>query len=172
MDRRSITVFASRVAAISAIVLLTAMPFGCSKEKSDQVSPEQAQANAAAGKDHFNKGVQLSLKGQYDEAIKEYEASLQAAPGVPEVYNNIGFAYFDKGDLDKAIEYQKKALELSPNMANAYYGLALSFEKKGAKADAVTNWKQFASLSQPHSKWWIKAQEHIQALENSGKKKK
>lgn len=170
MDRGTLKGLASRVAAISAIVLLTAMPFGCSKEKTN--APADQAQQAAAGKEHYDKGVQLSLKGQLDEAIKEYEASLQANPGVAEVHNNIGFAYFDKKDMDKAIEHQKKALELNPNLANAHYGLALALEAKGDKPGAVSSWKQFASLSQPHSKWWMKAQEHIQALEGQPQKKK
>lgn len=150
--------------AFSALIL--AAPYGCSKggEQSKEQTAVQAPASDP-GKEHFDKGVQYSLKGQLDDAIKEYEAVLTYNPKSAEAHNNLGFAYFDKGDVDKAIEHQKMAVESNPNLANGYYGLALALEKKGDKKGAIENWKQFASLSQPHSKWWMKAQEHIQALE-------
>lgn len=149
--------------ALSALML--AVPYGCSKG-GEQAKEQAASAPAAdPAKEHFDKGVQFSLKGQLDEAIKEYEAVLTFNPKSAEAHNNLGFAYFDKNDLDRAIDHQKKALEINPNLANGYYGLALALEHKGDKTGAIENWKQFAALSQPHSKWWMKAQEHIQALE-------
>ncbi|MBI5642664.1 MAG: tetratricopeptide repeat protein [Deltaproteobacteria bacterium] len=156
--------------ALSAVLAITAiLPYGCSKENKGTEQAQQEAAPAAdLGKEHFEKGVQLSLKGQLDEAIKEYETVLQFNPKSAETYNNLGFAYFDKGDFDKALESQKKAVELNPNLANGHYGLAMAFEKKNDKKSAIESWKKFAELSQPHSKWWMKAQEHIQALE--GKK--
>jgi tetratricopeptide (TPR) repeat protein len=159
-----------KTASFIAFSLMLAAPYGCSKggEQSKE-QPAAVQAPAAdPGKEHFDKGVQFSLKGQLDDAIREYEAVLTYNPKSAEAHNNLGFAYFDKGDIDKAIEHQKHAVESNPNLANGYYGLALALEKKGDKKGAIENWKQFAALSQPHSKWWMKAQEHIQALEGKG----
>lgn len=158
--------------AFFAAVFLFSAVLGCSREKAPQQKAQDAAVAPAAdpGKEHFEKGVQLSLKGQHDEAIKEYEETIKINPKSAEAYNNLGFAYFDKGDADKAIEAQKKALEITPGLANGFYGLAMAYEKKGDKANAISNWKEFAKLSQPHSKWWMKAQEHIEALE--GKKPK
>lgn len=153
------------ISLIALSALMLAAPYGCSK--GSEPAKEQAASAPAAdpAKEHFDKGVQFSLKGQIDDAIKEYEAVLTYNPNSPEAHNNLGFAYFDKNDIDKAVEHQRKALEANSNLANGYYGLALALEAKGDKKGAIENWKQFASLSQPHSKWWVKAQEHIQALE-------
>ncbi|MBI1912896.1 MAG: tetratricopeptide repeat protein [Deltaproteobacteria bacterium] len=158
-----------KAAALSAVMILSAMPLGCSKSDNSAVQNQEQQAAPATatvdpGKEHFEKGVQLSLKGQYDEAIKEYEITIQHNPKSAEAHNNLGFAYMDKGDVDKAIEHQKHAIEADPNLANGYFGLAMALEKKGDKKGALENWKKFAELSQPHSKWWMKAQEHIAAL--------
>lgn len=163
--------FLKTVSLIVFSALMLAAPYGCSKG-ADQAKEQTASAPAAdPAKEHFDKGVQFSLKGQIDDAIKEYETVLTFNPNSPEAHNNLGFAYFDKNELDKAIEHQKKAIELNPNLANGYYGLALALESKGDKKAAIENWKQFAALSQPHSKWWMKAQEHIQALEGKGQAK-
>lgn len=154
--------------AFSAMIL--GAGFGCSKggeQAKQETAVQQAPAQDPA-KEHFDKGVQFSLKGQLDDAIKEYEAVLTYNPKSSEAHNNLGFAYYDKGDFDKAVEHQKKAIEANPDLANGYYGLALALESKGDKKGAIENWKKFASLSQPHSKWWMKAQEHIQALEGKG----
>lgn len=153
--------------ALLAIVISAAGIYGCSKENKNAPPQAQQQASAAPdlAKDHFDRGIQLSLKGQFDQAIKEYEESLKINPKSAEAYNDLGFAYMDKGDLDKAIENQKKAVEINPGLANAYYGLAMAQEKKGDKANAINNWKEFVKVSQPHSKWWTKAQEHIKELE-------
>lgn len=147
---------------------------GCSKkgEKTPAGAPQGSATALNAGKEHFEKGVQLSLKRQYDDAIKEYEESLKINPKSPEAYNNLGFAYYDKGDFDKAVDNQKKALELNPNLENAYYGLAQALEKKGDKAGALNNWKEFMKRSEPHSKWWMQAQAHIKNLEQTKTKGK
>lgn len=155
-------------ALFAALALGAVLPSGCSKESKSPEGQQQAAQGADAAKEHFDKGVQLSLKGQIDEAIKEYEETIRLNPKSSEAHNNLGFAYMDKGDVDKALEHQKHAVEINPNLANAYFGLAMAYEKKGDKPNAIANWKKFSEMSQPHSKWWTKAQEHIQALE--GKK--
>ena len=157
----------SAIAAALSVALAVSMGLlGCSKEEKKAAAPQQQQApDMTAAKEHFDKGVQHTMKGETDEAIKEFEATLQIDPKSPEAHNNLGFAYYDKGDLDKAIEHQKKAIEGNPNLANAYYGLAMALEKKGDKEGAITNWKAFMKLAQPHSKWWMQAQAHIKKLE-------
>jgi len=166
------------ILALAAVVLFAA-PYGCSKEQKApgqgaEKAPSAAESasQAPGAKDearlHFDKGIEFSLRGDYDGAIKEYEAAIAINPNIPEAHNNLGFAYMDKGELEKAEQHQKKALELKPDLANGYFGLAMLYEKMGKGKEALANWKEFAKLSQPHSKWWMTAQEHIQALE--GKK--
>jgi tetratricopeptide (TPR) repeat protein len=154
-------------AAVAAVVALSIGPLGCSKDekKAETTTQQLTPASGMAAKDHFDKGVQHSMKGETDLAIKEFEETLRVNPASPEAHNNLGFAYYDKGDIDKAVEHQKKALEGNPNLANGYYGLAMALEKKGDKEGAIINWKQFMNLSQPHSKWWLQAQAHIKNLE-------
>ena len=155
-----------------AAAMLLAAPYGCSKESKEaarQGTEEQAAPPTTQdpARTHFNKGVEFSLKGDLAEAIREYEAAIKINPGIPEAHNNLGFAYMDQGELDKAVDHQKKALELKPDLANGYFGLAMAYEKMGKKTEAIANWKEFSKLAQPHSKWWMTAQEHIRALEGT-----
>ncbi|MFQ5466289.1 MAG: tetratricopeptide repeat protein [Thermodesulfobacteriota bacterium] len=169
--------FGSKAVALFAAVAFTAMlPYGCSKQdekagakKAPETTAEQ-QAGAEPAQEHFNKGVQHSLAGDYDAAIEEYEKTIEYNPQSAEAYNNMGFAYFDKGDIDKAIEIQKKALEINPHLPNGYYGLALALEKKGDEKGAIENWKAFIQYAEPHSKWWLKAKERIGDLDSKNAK--
>jgi len=167
--------------ALCAVIGISTLAFGgCSKENkepqassSDATTPS-AEASAKA-KEHHDKGVQLTLKGRHDEAIKEYEESIRLNPSSAETFNNLGFELFDKAILDKkkidapmldrAVELQQKALAINPNLANAHYGLAQALEKKGDKKNAVNSWRAFMQLSEPHSKWWMQAKAHIDFLE-------
>ena len=123
-----------------------------------------APQNQTKAKEHFEKGVNYSLKKEYDKAIAEYLESLKYNPNAAVVHSNLAFAYFDKGNPDMAIQEHKKAIELDPEHANAYYGMALIYEANGNNAEAIKNWEAFLKLTQPHSLWWNKAQERLEKL--------
>lgn len=162
--------FGVKVGAFLVAAAMLSVPIGCSKKEeaaSTKKAPEvQQQTPDDPAREHFEKGVRLSLQKDYEAAIAEYEKSLEYNPQSAPAYNNLGFAYYDKGDIDKAIEAQKKALDIDPQLPNGYYGLALALEKKGDEEGALENWKAFIKYAEPHSKWWIKAQERITSIEN------
>jgi len=128
-----------------------------------QVSVPQDQAKA---KEHFEKGVNYSLKKEYDKAIAEYLESLRYNPDVSVAHSNLAFAYFDKGNLDLAIQEHKKAIEIDPANSNAFYGMALIYENMGNKTEAIRYLEQFKKLTEPHSLWWNKAQERLEKLKS------
>jgi len=181
------------IAGLAAVVLTASMVFfGCSQEKAPEQPPALPQQAApgispqdnvsgksapvspedrAKAKEHFMKGVQFGRYGKLDEAIKEYEASIKINPNSPEPFSNLGFAYYDKGDINNAIGAQMSALKMNPELANAYYGLGLAFEAKGDKKNAIVAWQQFLSRAEPHTKYWMSAQEHLAKLEGRKMKK-
>ena len=149
---------------LSALVVFN----GCKKAGEEKVPEEKmvgAKEAADPGKEHFNQGVKYSLMGEYDEAIKEYQKTLEYNPNSFETYSNLGFAYFDKGDYDNSIKSQRKAIELNPNYENAYYGLAQALDKTGDRKGALDNWNEFIQRTEPGGKWYAKAKERIKALE-------
>jgi tetratricopeptide (TPR) repeat protein len=105
-------------------------------------------------------------QGQYKDAIKFYEKSLQIKEktlssnhlGLAHTYSNIGVAYYNLGDYSKAISYYEKALELQQqslppdhsdlalsynNIGNAYYNIGLyskvlSFHEKALEIKRKT----------------------------------
>src|SRR3989337_271043 len=125
------------------------------------VSTPQNQAKA---KEHFEKGVNYSLKKEYDNAIAEYLESLRYNPDVAAAHSNIAFDYFDKGNLDLAIQEHKKTIKIDPAHANAFYGMAQIYENMGNKTEAIRYWEEYIRLTEPHSLWWNKAQERLEKL--------
>ena len=128
-----------------------------------QVSTPQ---NHAKAKEHFERGVNYSLKKEYDNAIAEYLESLRYNPDVAAVHSNLAFAYFDKGNLDLAIQEHKKTIEIDPANSNSFYGMALIYENMGNKTEAIRYWEQFKKLTEPHSLWWDKAKERLEKLKS------
>jgi len=62
----------------------------------------------------YNQGTELLKKGQYDQAIANFDKAIEINPRYAEAYNNRGIAYTKKGQYDKAISDYNKAIELDP----------------------------------------------------------
>lgn len=73
------TIFANAKAILAVLALLGLMlPFGIARYR-------LSIANA-----HFNRGLELYYQGRNEEAIREYQQSLQLRPGYSSSYDNIG----------------------------------------------------------------------------------
>ncbi|MBI5049259.1 MAG: tetratricopeptide repeat protein [Deltaproteobacteria bacterium] len=141
-------------------------------EKEATVKTAPGDKSLAQAKEYFDKGIQFSLKGQYDEAISAYNESLKLNPQSAEAHSNLGFAYFDKGNMDQAIAEQQKALAVNPKFGHAFYGMALAYEKNGNKKEAIKNLEEFMKYTEPHSLWWNKAGEKLVNLKGERKEGK
>lgn len=185
------------IAGFAAVILAASMVFsGCSQEQTSQSLPAQQPAveqqagpatapqghapgtpvpvspeNRAKAKEHFMKGIQFDRDGKLDEAIREYEASVKLNPNSPDPVSNLGFAYYEKGYINDSIGAQLTAIKMNPDLATAYFGLGLAFEKKGDKKNAIAAWQQYITRAEPHTKYWMSAQEHLAKLEGRKMKK-
>ncbi len=92
---------------IMTVLLLVA---GCSTTQTDL---NDADA-------YLNRGIVYQRKGQYDQAISDYNKALEINPRFAKAYNNRGLAYKKKGKYDQAISDYNKALEINPRYADAY----------------------------------------------------
>lgn len=64
---------------------------------------------------HYNLGVAYSQAKFYNEAIGEYEKSLDSNPDNPDAHYNLGLLYDNiKKEREKAVEHFSKYLELKP----------------------------------------------------------
>src|SRR4030042_5342299 len=83
-------------------------------------SAQQKQTELRDAKAYNNRGLAYSHKGQYDQAISDFNKALEINPRYAEAYNNRGLAYDERGQLDQAISDFNKALEINPRYAEAY----------------------------------------------------
>ena len=78
----------------------------------------------SAEPDYYHRGIAYHEKGQYDQAIFEYNRAIEKNPRNTYAYSSRGIAYGDKGQYDQAISDFTKALEIEPRNYGAKNGLA------------------------------------------------
>lgn len=91
-------------------------------------------------------GALALAAGNYDKAIRNFEAALKSNPNHYAMYNNIGFAYFQKNEFARAVEYQRKAIDLSPVRAVSYEGIGMLFLESKDFRLSILNLNRFMYL--------------------------
>ena len=88
---------------------------------------------------HFNRGVELAVKGQHDRAITDFDAALGLNPKFSDAYYNRGNAWGNKGDSDRAIADFDTAIRLNPRDKLALGSRAYEWMVKGEYARAIAD---------------------------------
>lgn len=96
-----------------ALVSLASSVFG-------QADPDFAKAN-----DEF-------AKGQFQEAVRDYESIIQTKQWSSPLFYNLGNAYYRAGDFGRAILNYERTLALDPQQPEAAANLALAREESRA----------------------------------------
>jgi tetratricopeptide (TPR) repeat protein len=87
--------------------------------------------------EHFKRGNELSLSGEFEEAVAEYEQALEIEPENVDLMSNLGVAYYNLGQLDKAIDQYSRAIEIAPNDADIRSNLAAAYVQKHQTSGAL-----------------------------------
>ncbi len=85
----------------------------------------------------FKQANEAYKKGDYQAAITAYEKALQTDSIAPELYFNLGNAYYKLNRIAPSIYYYEKALKLNPDDEDARYNLQLANQMKLDKIDHV-----------------------------------
>lgn len=67
------------------------------------------------------------MRGNFEEAIKHYNNSLNLNPEKPDCLYNLGNAYCIKLDFENALKCFQKSIDLDPNNSVAIYNLANTY---------------------------------------------
>jgi tetratricopeptide (TPR) repeat protein len=86
----------------------------------------------------FNiRGDAYRNKGNYDQAIQDFDQALRLVPNDADSFYNRGSAYLERKDYDRAIQDSDQALRLNPNDTGAFTNRGLAYA-----AQKPTNQKQ------------------------------
>ena len=89
---------------------------------------------------HNNLANLYVMRGWYEEAVSEYEKSIDLDPGSPVAWNNLGTAYLKMGKDSKALGAFRRALKIQPKYALAWYNVGVIYDLRGDYDQAVENY--------------------------------
>lgn len=130
--------------AVIAILLSLGLSFSA-EAQSGQVTLVPADTTAVSGQevqpgssgDLWKDGVDAYSDSRFKDAAQAWEALLESGKASPELYCNIGDAYFKQGNYPKAILNYERALRLDPSFADARYNLDFAQSFIQDKIEAV-----------------------------------
>lgn len=85
----------------------------------------------------FDAGVRANRTGDFQTAIAQFRAALQAMPSCVDCHFNIGVSYTRLNRFDDAEAAYRAALAIRADHAASYYGLADIFSKQGRTEEAA-----------------------------------
>jgi tetratricopeptide (TPR) repeat protein len=126
---------------------------------------QKSRLGTATAMDYYSLGVIFLSKKLFDEAILQFSNALKNwdkydKEGLANLYNTIGFTYFESEQFDVSIYYYKEAVTLNPTYTIALNNLAYSYEKKKMFQDAIEIYSKVLSYDNSN----IIANEKIMAL--------
>jgi protein O-mannosyl-transferase len=91
---------------------------------------------------YINRGLAYQDKGNFDQAILDYNKAIEIKPNLAEAYINRGLSYQDKGNFDQALLDYNKGIAIKPNLAEAYYNRGLAYQDKGNLDQAILDYNK------------------------------
>jgi tetratricopeptide (TPR) repeat protein len=91
---------------------------------------------------YVNWASQWEARGDYDNAIADYNQAIAICPWDATSYNNRGYDYYKKGNFDQAIIDYTQALALCPNYGAAYSNRGVAWDEKGDHDRAAADFAQ------------------------------
>lgn len=106
-----------------------------------------AQTDSADVERAFDRATQLHESGDFEGAIRGYQAILTSHPERVDVRSNLGAAYSRLGRYEDAIKQYKQALAVDNRNHTIRFNLALAYYKAAWFAEAAGEFTQFISRS-------------------------
>jgi CHAT domain-containing protein/lipoprotein NlpI len=123
-----------------------------------------------------NAGRIYLVKGEFDEAIPQFEKAIKMTPGNARIYNDLGVAYLEKSkpsagnknvpDHDAqtvALEQFSKAIELDPSFLEPRFNRAICYQEMKLFGEAKDAWDEYLKHD-PDSKWANEARQNLKPL--------
>lgn len=119
--------------------------------------------------DYFSIGNGCYEKGDYQDAIANYNQALQLNSSFAEAYSWRGAAYYAIGDNHKAIDDFNKGLGINPNNAIAHSNRGAVYSDIGDKHSAINDFNQAIKLNPNYAKaYYNRGNTHSQLGDKQG----
>lgn len=135
---------------------------------------EATEKNSGA-ESHHALGVFYLTQQKYNDAIREFEASLKFADNRAQTHNDLGSAYFELAKTDaneKRLEHLAQSLEkftratqLDGNLLEALFNKSLALEEMRLPREARESWLLYLQKD-PSSPWAEEARKNLKRLES------
>jgi tetratricopeptide (TPR) repeat protein len=107
---------------------------------------KKVRENKATGLDHYLLGTLYLSKKLFDQAIIQFRYALKSwdnsdNPGLANLYNTIGFTYFESDQYELATYYYKEAIKSVGDYTTAWNNLGYAYEKRKMLAEALESYK-------------------------------
>jgi len=100
----------------------------------------------AAVSEHLRQGNIHFYRKDFDSAIEEYRAALDAWSESPDAHYNLAGAYVEKGWYEEAANEYAETLGLNPNHVYSLYNLGCVHFRQGSYQEAAAQWEQVVKM--------------------------
>jgi non-specific serine/threonine protein kinase len=106
-------------------------------EQADAASRKALELDPDLAEAHASRGLAVSLRKDYDEAAREFEAAIRLDPKLFEGYYFYARARFAQGKMEEAAHLYEQACQVNPDDYQAPTLLAGTYTSLGRTADSV-----------------------------------
>lgn len=108
---------------------------------------KRVNSKRATSKEYYSIGVIYLSKKLFDQAVINFSEALRIwdksdLKGLANLYNTIGFTYFESDQFDISIYYYKEAISISPEYTVALNNLGYAYEKKNMLSQALETYRE------------------------------
>jgi tetratricopeptide (TPR) repeat protein len=137
---------AAAAAAEAARRTAEAPPPAITIARAPETRPTEAATIATPGMDAFNRGRIAEEKGDWEEALRQFERAIERNPRLTIAYLKAGDIYRRQGDYGSAEARYRAAADLEPRNFEAQYLHALSLQLLGRTTEAVRGYLRALSI--------------------------
>jgi len=113
--------------------------------------------NPRAAEAAYNRGVANLRLNRLDEALADFNKTIELTPKDPDAWNNRGLVYIRLGRTQEALSDFNKALELDDLNGQAYNNRGLVYLKLGKNNEAIEDIKKAGRLGVPEAQEYLKS---------------
>ena len=111
-------------------------------------SPEEiVSLPVITAEEYLRRGMAYYDRGNFIQAVSDYNKALRVKPDYPEVYLYRGQAYANMKEPEKAFQDYSKAIEMDPKFEEAYYVRGLTYAAQGKLENALADYSKAIEIN-------------------------